>query len=253
MALRYFGQDFTYDFYVLESDAFEYENLPSTPDSVYLYDGRPTEEAASLGTSNSAATVIEGPIAVWADTADARGKRISFSAVDEPADINDIIKKYYVVINLTLDSGALAPIIKEITLQRLRSQESIIDVSVSDMLIMEPMIAVEFPGCIPELEAYIEGAIEEVKYILDGCKRGFEAYTNPGVLNRAVIKLAISQFYFAQSRDVRDIHYANGLRFKEDFAEAQKRIHLEFDDDNDGSPDGVVSSPKGIKSIRILR
>lgn len=254
MAIRYFGQDFTYDIYALQAGSFSPQVLPSTPDSVYLYDGFPTEDDAAAGaTADGSYTIVEGPIAAWIDTPDARGKRVSFSAVDEPANLNGFRRKYYVVANITLDGAALSPVIRELTLERLRVQESRINVDVSDVLATEPMIGVEFPASLNDVDMYIDAAITEVQHTLNGCSRKYADYLNPGELKLPVIKLAISRFYLGQSQNPNDVYFNKGVMFKEEYNQALKRTTLEFDDDRDGKPEGVIKPPSGVKSLRILR
>lgn len=249
MALEYFGKDFQYCFYPLTTDGCNYELLPSAPDSVYLFDSFPTEDEAAAGTG-----AIQGPIVLWTDTDDARGKKISFDAIDEPASLdNGYSKKYFVAINTELQTGnTLPPVIKEITLQRLRAQESIIEVSISDILGIEPTLRLKCK-CEGDLEKYIDASIKELKMMLISCDFSFSDLVNPGALNHSAALLSISKAFFGQSRDPRDIEYTNALRYKDEFNQSFKRVILEFDSDRDGQTDGKLKQKSGFMSLRVVR
>ncbi len=255
MALRYFEQDFNYDFYPLRADRCTYEVLPVSPVSIYVYDGLPSEEDAAVGASGTGYSLLE-TVAAWTDTADGQGKRIAVSAIPEPSDYNlGEIRKHYIVINTAL-TNPIPPIIKEIRLTRMVGQESIIDVSVSDVLGIEPQIELfcNKKGLpVGEVEQYIEAATKEIKLSLTDCEMDFSALTNPGQLNYAVTLLAISKFFRGQSRDVGDIHWSNYLAYKDDYNNALKKIKIELDLDGDGIADAKRSAPSGVISLRIVR
>lgn len=254
MALKYFEKDFTYDFYPLREDRCTYEVLPAAPVSVYLYDGRPSEEDAATGANGSGYSVIETVLA-WNDTDDGQGKRISFAAVAEPADFDGVSRKYYVVVNTAL-TNPIPPIIKEVTFKRLASQESIIDISLSDILGIEPQIELfcnKQGRCVGEVERYVDAAVKELKIKVTTCNLDYSNLPDPAEIEYAASLLAISKFFFGQSREVGDVHWGNGLRYDEKYGEMLKATGITIDEDGDGSPDGQRQASSGILSLRVRR
>ena len=245
--IYYFGKEFKYNFYPLTTDELDYELLTNTNPSIYLFDSYPTESDAASG---AGALQTKGS---WVDTEDALGKSITFDAIAEPADLNTFSKKYYVAVNTELEVGnPLPPVIKEIVVQRLRAQESIIEVEVAEVLDVEPSLYEKFKCC-ETIERYINTAIKEVKLAMSGCNLQFGDIQDPAMLNYAVVQLAISKAFFGLSISPGDKYYADGIRYKEEYEKQLKQVFLAVDRDRDGKPEGGRKASSGMRSLRILR
>ncbi len=249
---KYFGQDFTYAFYPLKADGVHYELLPDSPDSIYIFDGYPSLSDAQSGVSTSSSYSLVEAISDWEDTPDGLGKQFDVSAIDEPS-TSQGDKSYYAAINTELQPGnPLPPIIREIKLTRLRVQDSAIDVKVSDLFGIEPTLKI-FCDCAGDLEAYIDAATLDIRASLVGCDFSHVDLWDPAVLNRAVIKKAISKFFLGQSRQTGDVHFGNGMRYEEEYRQAMGQVTLLLDKDKDGKPEEKRQPSPGVFSIRMRR
>jgi hypothetical protein len=252
--LQYFGKDFVYNFYPLTTDNVDYELLPDDPIAIYVFDGYPSADDAANGTTNDGNYSILETILAWEDTDDSYGKQFEVSAIPVPIDLgNNLSKKYYLAINTELTPGEPLPaIIKEVTLELLRAQESAITVNVTDLLGLEPTLK-NICNCVGDLQKYIDAAIRQVKLMTNGCDFDFSAIVDPAQLNYSVIQLAISKAYYGQSRSPADIFAANGLRFHEDFKSSMKLVNLQLDKNQDGRPEGIRKSKTGMVTLRMVR
>jgi hypothetical protein len=246
--IYYFGKEFRYSFYPLTTDESDYELLTNTNPAIYLFEDYPSEADAASG---AGALQTQG---AWIDTDDALGKSIAFTAITEPADLSGYSKKYYIAINTELEVGQpLPPIVKEIVVQRLRSQDSIIEVTVADVLEVEPLLANWLKDCANTIEGYINTAVRELKLSLTGCNIQFGDLSDPGLHSYAARQLAISKAYFGLSTSPSDKFYADGIRFAEAYDNQLKHVKLTFDSNRDGKSDGIRKRNSGFTSLRILK
>lgn len=241
--LAYFGKSFIYKLYLLQEDELDYKNLPEAPKSIYLYDKKPTLEEAKTGTGKLAIIIPS----VWSNTIDSYGKQIEIPAVIDPNPTSEEYSEcdYYIVINLELETGVeQSPLRRLIRLQRLKAQHSIIDVSLDDLFVADPELE-NACQCKGNLERYIMSATLEVKDDVAMCDfRKHLTYGNvwnPKRLNRAVALLAVSKYWKSQSLNTNDIYSAKGVDYAEQYKKMIRKITLEYDADNNGTPDKKVN------------
>lgn len=244
----YFGQTQTYKIYPVGLNAA----LPDSPVSIYLFDKEPTKAEALAGTG-----AIETITPTWSATSDGLGKQFEIPRIDDPAATSDVLEySYYIAINTKLETGdtaAHAPIIRRITFRRLRSQEGAISVNAGDLLKIEPAIRKFI--CNGDLEDYIETATEKVRRSFNGYDTTFGDIWNPEPLNIIVAYLAISNFFFGQSRGQGSMEFALYQKYEAEYQDEIKNVKLEIARQGETAPIGKIDgASKGyFSSIRMIR
>jgi len=230
----YFDQDITARFYALKEDGCTPSEMDATGVNIYLFDKYPSLEEADTGNNS-----IQ-QITTWTNTPDSFGKEWVFTPIadPEPTSQNNTSYKYYYAVNATKAGNALSPIIREITLCRLRSQESILQCTIADIVACDPHIT-EFCHCLADLDLYIDCAIADIKAMMEGCCTTWADIVNPHELKRPLIYKTLSDFYFGQSRNVNDIWYSHAIRYKDTADKELKRVYLRLDKKQDGKPERI--------------
>lgn len=241
-----FGKNFTYSLYPLSSEGSAYLFFSPSAPTIHVFADYPTETQAVSGSG-----AIE-TITTWNSTPDGKGKQFDVTAIPVPTDLGtNQTRTYYIAVNAELQSGeTLAPLIRSVILEQLRAQESILRIDVTDVVAREPAVQV-FTKCIGDLDLYIDAAVMDLKLYLSNCNLKYTDINNPGAFKPAAVCLALSKFFYGQSRQAGDVHAVNGARFAAEYKEKMAVVKASIDADNDGREDGVRTGPRG--SMRVMR
>jgi len=255
--LAYYNKEFKYRLYPLTIDGCDYEKLPDSPESVFLYDGCPTPEDAAIGAQQLGSYELlytMSPIA-WDDTDDRLGKVFDIPAIPDPdaSQAEAPEKEYFIVINTKLDPAGdtLPPIIRQINFTRLALHHSVIDVNPESLAKIDHTIK-EYCRSYDSLECYIDSALKELKLSLVGCDMNYVNMWNPEALDLVVSYQALADFFFNQSRNPNDFNAVKAMRYEKKAENTLKKIHLIFDKNKDGKPE-TVRKHTGFMSIRNRR
>lgn len=281
----YFYKDILYKVYPISEEKgsflkpLKYEHLPAAPQSIYIYDGKPTVKDARNGEANEGDyEIIQTITTGWTDTKDAQGKQFTIAPIDDPepeqdqtsqsyspfnyydnehhgVHFNSYYKRpyevdFYVVVNTTLEGETgIHTVIRELTLERLRFQETPLIVDIEELFVDEPELS-RLCSTLGDLQNYINSAIRDLRCDLEGCDTRFVQALSPAQLERYVRYRSISNWYFAKSRTQNDAFVFNGMRWEKKADEAFKRLNIKFDKEGDGIPEPTRNG--GFRSLRFL-
>lgn len=251
--IAYFNEPITFKIYALKSDdGITERDLPAAPIRLSLFENYPTKDQVVSGSG-----ALRNLGTTWSNTEDLFGKQFEIDPIENQDPQAELT--YYVGISVKLESTNTNPIVivRELILSPIKTQESRLHLTIRDCLAVAPTLKSFFANsdiqtfCYGDLNENIFAAIEDVKSSFSTKQIDYAMISKPSLLKLAATHLAISFFYFGESRSVSDVYYSHGIRHAEIYKQKVKALNLPLDTNRDGAVDQHRS--KGVKFIRLTR
>ncbi len=236
-----FGNSIVREFYTLQDN--DYINLPSQAPAIYLFNEKPSIDAARAGTD------AVKTVSYWIEQAYSPFKRqYTITPVDDPAPTSTTKSRgYWEAINYVLSSGQAVTNLREITIERPESHEAVPGTTYIDCTNIFPQISSYLT--IAQVETYIALAINHFK--LDLKKQGLD-WGRVRDLDEIKIPIAYKALALGlRGQVIRRPELAELVdSFNEEYNQKLAGIQVPYDTENDGETVTVEAKPR---SMRIAR
>ena len=243
-----FGKDLTYNFYAI-SDNNDYESLPDSPESIYIYKTgyKPSRAQALAGTDNGG--LLE-TIASWSDTSDSNGKTFTIAALDDP-DVSSEVRRftYYVALNFKLSAGEQTQtVIRALPMERVLGHHKAVSTAAADL----EAIYTDIDSLRSEAQQATSITLATNMMKDDLTASGFEwvELWRPDELNQAIAYRALADIMLGLITSDSDEWHIRYLEYKETWKGLYSMLKLEYDSTKDGEPD-IKEAPQSFRRITV--
>lgn len=238
-----FGRAFTYEVHVNDANGDTIDISDATFVSAYIFSTKPSRDDALDGTS-AVQTIADWTIVSTYAT-------LAVSEIEDPSTGSEFMRySYYVAISFKFDgSTQTQTIIKELPIERITSQQSIIGVTYSDVLAFFPTLSRYFSN-VNDITSMITATEEEMKVELSGAGFEWANIWHPKALASAVKFRVLSNICLMQSVDAGDEWNEKYTEYGRLYRNLIDSTKLEYDKTQSGS---IEAKPSMSSFIRIIR
>lgn len=239
-----FGQSISRTFFALQDN--EPLNIPSQAPALYLFNDRPTFEAASLGTD------AVQTLNYWGhDTTTPFPRSYTWEPVANPSPNGGVyIKRYWEGVNWYNDlAQQIQTIIRPLELEAAEELDSIPGTSIDDIKSAYPAISSYLTDA--QLTFQLTTAIDEFKLDLEARGYQYHQLYNLKKARIALAYLAIANASFTQFQNIDDKFYVRWEKYNAKYSALMAKMNFEVDVDGDNEPDGnAETGSRFIISVR---
>lgn len=230
-----FGKDISRAWY--PEDDGEPVNLPSQTPTIYIFDEKPTREAAAAGT-DALQTVSS-----WTAQSSIPYKRSwTITAVDDPEPTsNTPERRYYEAINFIGKTGGTShTVIRSFIVRRQEGAESIPDTTPSDLKEVFPAISNYLNDS--QIDDLIKIAELEVRMEFESRGYRWADIYNLDKIRIPIAYRAIEMGSMSQIRRTNDNHETRAKLFRSRYSQFMKLVELPSDSNRDGEPEHQIQA-----------
>ena len=242
----YWGEDFTYDFYVIDPDELsDNVDLSSVTDApaIYVFDEKPDRTTALAGTG-ALETIVS-----WSDIGDG-GKQFTISALSDPdPDDSEGRETYWLGINFVLEDGEQTQtVLRALPMTRAIMSHDVPGVTVTDL--EEIYSRLQDYKTTTEIDAAIERAEQNIRLALGMAGFDYVLIWSKKELRTAIAYEALVQMMeslVAQSGDAWDSRGDQYRAYRDNYVSGLKLLYADFRNEEVENKEQMGSSIKLIR------